>query len=75
MVGTARRRAADGVMADFSVLTIVAPMASPCVDICRLDAHGLCIGCRRTIDEISEWSRASEARRREILIELKRRTV
>jgi len=44
-----------------------APVPSPCIDICRLDAQGLCIGCRRTIGEISEWSRASEARRREIL--------
>ena len=43
------------------------PVPSPCVDICRLDAQGLCIGCRRSIGEISEWSRASEARRREIL--------
>jgi uncharacterized protein len=47
-----------------------APVPSPCVDICRLDAQGLCIGCRRTIDEIAEWSRASEARRREILRQL-----
>jgi predicted Fe-S protein YdhL (DUF1289 family) len=44
-----------------------APVPSPCVDICRLDALGLCIGCRRTIGEISEWSRASEVRRREIV--------
>jgi uncharacterized protein len=44
------------------------PVSSPCVDICRLDARGQqCIGCRRTIEEIAEWSRASEARRREIL--------
>ncbi len=43
---------------------------SPCVDICRLDAQGLCVGCRRTMDEITEWPRASEARRREILREL-----
>jgi predicted Fe-S protein YdhL (DUF1289 family) len=48
---------------------------SPCVDICRLDAQGLCVGCRRTIDEITEWPRASEARRREILRELERRTL
>lgn len=48
---------------------------SPCVDICRLDAQGLCIGCRRTIEEISEWPRAGEARRREILSELARRRV
>jgi predicted Fe-S protein YdhL (DUF1289 family) len=47
---------------------------SPCVDICRLDAQGLCVGCRRTIDEITEWPRASETRRREILRELERRT-
>jgi hypothetical protein len=43
---------------------------SPCVNVCRLDAQGLCIGCRRTLDEIAEWSRAGEARRREILREL-----
>ena len=48
-------------------LSGVAGVPSPCVDICQLDARGLCIGCRRTIEEITEWSRASEARRREIL--------
>jgi uncharacterized protein len=52
---------------------IDAPVASPCVDICRLDARGLCVGCRRTIEEITEWSRASEARRREILNDIARR--
>jgi predicted Fe-S protein YdhL (DUF1289 family) len=52
---------------------IDATVPSPCVDICRLDAQGLCVGCRRTIDEIAEWSRASEARRREILRELELR--
>ena len=46
---------------------------SPCIDICRLDARGVCIGCRRTIEEITEWSRASEARRREILSDLAQR--
>ena len=40
---------------------------SPCVDVCRLDARGLCVGCLRTIGEITEWSGASEERRREIL--------
>jgi uncharacterized protein len=50
------------------------PVPSPCVDVCRLDARGLCVGCRRTIGEISEWSRASETRRREILRALALRT-
>jgi uncharacterized protein len=48
-------------------------VASPCVDICRLDARGWCIGCRRTIEEIAEWPAASGARRREILRALKLR--
>jgi hypothetical protein len=56
------------------VPTIEAAVPSPCVDICRLDSQGLCIGCRRTIGEISEWSRASEMRRREILRALALRT-
>ena len=47
-----------------------AGVPSPCIDVCRLDARGWCIGCRRTIEEITEWSRASEARRREILREV-----
>jgi len=43
------------------------------VDICRLDARGLCIGCRRTIEEIMEWPSASAARRRQILVDLPQR--
>ena len=46
---------------------IDAAAASPCINICQLDAQGLCVGCRRTLEEIAEWSGASEARRREIL--------
>jgi uncharacterized protein len=46
---------------------IPATAPSPCIDICRLDAQGLCVGCRRTLGEITEWPSASEARRREIL--------
>jgi len=46
---------------------------SPCVDVCRLDAAGLCVGCRRSMEEIAEWPRAGDARRREILRELVRR--
>ncbi|MGC1523779.1 MAG: DUF1289 domain-containing protein [Steroidobacteraceae bacterium] len=51
-----------------------AAVPSPCIDICRLDVQGLCIGCRRSIEEITEWSRASEARRREILRAVQLRT-
>jgi uncharacterized protein len=53
---------------------IDAAAASPCINICQLDAQGLCTGCRRTLDEIAEWSSASEARRREILRNVALRT-
>jgi predicted Fe-S protein YdhL (DUF1289 family) len=46
---------------------IDAAVPSPCIDVCRLDPRGLCVGCRRTIEEIIEWPRAVAARRREIL--------
>lgn len=47
---------------------------SPCINVCRMDAaSGLCIGCRRTLDEISGWSRASEAERQAILAAVVRR--
>ena len=57
-----------------AALTGEAGVPSPCIDICRLDSQGLCVGCRRTIDEIAEWSRASEVRRREILRAVELRT-
>jgi predicted Fe-S protein YdhL (DUF1289 family) len=48
-----------------------APMETPCVKICTLDARsGLCLGCGRTIDEIADWGRMSDAERRRIMAEL-----
>jgi uncharacterized protein len=29
--------------------------ASPCINVCSLDARGLCIGCLRSGDEIARW--------------------
>ncbi|MDO9217322.1 MAG: DUF1289 domain-containing protein, partial [Lacisediminimonas sp.] len=35
------------------------PPPSPCIDICRMEQHtGLCVGCLRTIDEITAWGGA-----------------
>jgi len=33
--------------------------ASPCVDICTLDDDNVCLGCKRTIREIIDWTRMS----------------
>ncbi|TMH69644.1 MAG: DUF1289 domain-containing protein, partial [Betaproteobacteria bacterium] len=30
---------------------------SPCIKVCQMDPqHGLCLGCRRTLDEIARWA-------------------
>lgn len=37
-------------------------VASPCISVCRMDPRTqLCEGCARTIDEIADWSRYSDA--------------
>ena len=40
---------------------------SPCIKICQTDVNGLCIGCRRTRDEIGDWSKLSDEEKQEIL--------
>jgi predicted Fe-S protein YdhL (DUF1289 family) len=58
-------------MDDF--LEIVPPraIASPCVNICRIEpATGRCRGCARTIDEIARWTALTDAERDRILADL-----
>lgn len=40
-----------------------APPLTPCIGICRMDETGLCIGCRRTLDEIARWGTLSDEER------------
>ena len=44
----------------------LADVASPCRDICQLDAGNICVGCGRSVAEITEWSRASRERKLQI---------
>ncbi len=56
-------------------VTVGIEVASPCVKLCKIDAeNSLCIGCYRTLDEISVWSRASAPQKLQILqvLELRR---
>lgn len=39
---------------------------SPCVSLCRLDEHKVCIGCFRHVEDIREWRSADDERRRQI---------
>ncbi|MEY2633619.1 MAG: hypothetical protein RIR00_2273 [Pseudomonadota bacterium] len=43
------------------------PPRSPCIGLCLLEPDGLCRGCLRSIEEISYWSRADDAQKRQIL--------
>lgn len=51
-----------------------ATASSPCVKICVIDPlSALCIGCGRTVEEISLWAEMSEPRRIEIMATLSAR--
>ena len=43
------------------------PVKSPCVSVCALDDHDICIGCQRTAAEITLWGRMSNDERRDVL--------
>ena len=44
---------------------------SPCVKLCSIHPEArLCVGCYRSIDEITQWSRMSTDDRRRIMAEL-----
>lgn len=49
-------------------------ISTPCVKICIIDpASRLCEGCGRTLTEIAQWSRLSEAERLAIMARLPER--
>ena len=44
------------------------PVASPCINVCTLDASGRqCLGCFRTIDEIATWGSLPEAEKARVV--------
>jgi predicted Fe-S protein YdhL (DUF1289 family) len=49
----------------------VSTVSTPCIRVCIIDPmRGLCEGCGRTLDEIAQWGRLSEARRLAIMVAL-----
>lgn len=40
--------------------------------MCRIE-HNLCVGCKRSLDEIREWSIMTEKQQTKLKLELKRR--
>jgi predicted Fe-S protein YdhL (DUF1289 family) len=52
------------VLAELVKLTSKVP--SPCIQVCTV-IDGICIGCERSAKEITEWLRATDERKLEIL--------
>lgn len=42
-------------------------VASPCVNVCRLNDLGWCEGCFRTLHEIAEWTAMSDDQKLAVL--------
>ncbi|HEX9184215.1 MAG TPA: DUF1289 domain-containing protein [Burkholderiales bacterium] len=49
-------------------------MKSPCNKVCVMDAAGrYCLGCWRTLAEVTAWPGMSEAEQREVVAQLEAR--
>jgi predicted Fe-S protein YdhL (DUF1289 family) len=49
---------------------------SPCNRLCTLDpASGRCLGCGRSLDEITRWTQMTDAERARVVADLARRSV
>lgn len=49
-------------------LPLPGPVASPCINVCRMDAAtGWCVGCARTIQEITAWARLGDEAKRQVV--------
>ncbi|MEZ5937427.1 MAG: DUF1289 domain-containing protein [Hyphomonadaceae bacterium] len=47
------------------------PIRSPCIKVCVVDgASGHCLGCGRTLREIAQWARFSDAERDAVMADL-----
>jgi predicted Fe-S protein YdhL (DUF1289 family) len=45
-------------------------IASPCINICRIEGN-VCVGCNRTLNDITDWYKLSDDEKQEILDRLK----
>lgn len=68
------KSAAELLLERARTLDAQAPVPSPCISVCRMDAaSGLCQGCFRTLEEIAAWGLAADEDRRAIWTQLVQR--
>lgn len=47
---------------------------SPCIAVCAVDSKtGWCLGCARSLKEISEWTKYTDQKRDDVMTELETR--
>lgn len=48
----------------------VTPVKSPCIKVCVIDGStGWCLGCARTLKEISQWTKYTDQQRDAVIDE------
>ncbi len=47
---------------------------SPCIRVCTLDENDVCVGCRRTLDEIVAWAGLSPEEQHAVIARLAERS-
>ncbi len=45
----------------------VSCVKSPCIMVCHLDDHRICVGCFRTEKEIEQWNDMPDQQKQEVL--------
>ena len=43
------------------------PVESPCIRKCCLDDNDICLGCFRTLEQITGWTRFTDKQKRKVL--------
>lgn len=51
---------------DLRIATPMNPVESPCINVCRYDSKGMCYGCKRTLEEIGNWSRYTDEQKKAV---------
>lgn len=50
-------------------------MRTPCVQVCTINKHNVCTGCKRTLEEIRNWIKYSPEQRDKIMRLLEHRDI
>lgn len=46
---------------------------NPCINVCRTDSKGICLGCKRNLEEIGDWSRYTNEEKMTVLENISQR--